>query len=156
MVIGSGNWNCLNQEAVTALGNGLDEGRFSGIVAERFSQLGDAADQYIVGHERALPDFQYDLLFGNYIAGTLSQAQQHSHHFGFETNGPQLANKTVLLGLHAPSAELKVGLHTPHPANLVLHYMRASIMAVRENLGKPSAFPRDVGRVELLSLHERW
>jgi hypothetical protein len=57
--------------------------------------------------------------------------------------------------LHSPNAELKVGLHTPHPDNLALHYMRASIKAVCENLGKPSAFPRDVDRVELLSLHER-
>jgi hypothetical protein len=71
-------------------------------------------------------------------------------------NGPLIAHNAIQLGLNPPGAELKVGLHTPHPLNLVLHYMRASIMAVRENLGKPSAFPRDVGRVELLSLHERW
>src|SRR5580704_4696810 len=135
IVIGSVNWNCWNQETVTAFGNGLDEGRFSGIVAERFSQFGDAADEYVVGDECALPDLLYDLLFRNHIAGALKQAQQHSHHFGFKTDGSQVASNTVELGLHAPSAELKVGQHTPHPANLTLHYMRASIKAVSETLG---------------------
>jgi hypothetical protein len=155
MVIGAGDWNCWNQQTVTAFGNGLDECGFAGIVAERLSQFGDTADQYIVGNKCAPPNLLHKLLFRDHFTRMMRQAQQHTHHFGFKTDGSQVASKKVELGLHAPSAELKVGQHTPHPANLALHYIRACTMVVSENLGKPSAFPRDAGRAELLSLHER-
>ncbi len=73
------------EQPIAALGDGLDVGRVTGIVAECLSEFDDGMSQGVLGDELGLPGPVDEIAFGHHLTGVLGKAAEHLHHFGFET-----------------------------------------------------------------------
>ncbi len=98
-------------EAVAALGNGLDHLGLARVVAEHFAQFGDGAGQHVFGDEGAGPHGGEQLLLGDDFMRVLGEALEHLHNFGLHARGAAVPGDAVELRLNRPAADAKIAIH---------------------------------------------
>jgi len=98
----------LQQQAVAALGDGVDVAGAPGVVAEGPAQLGDGGRKGGVADELLRPHRVDDLLSGHRLAGVRGQEDQQVHGPGLELELPGRTGDAAEGGLHEPLPEPEV------------------------------------------------